>query len=198
MAHRPLLRAGLGRLAASAHLAVVEGGEEADLVLRASDEPSDGAPVDVTLGQRNHCRDLPGDAIGRSVGCVGSDRGDRPVGITLHWTEPVAGSAAPVACLERTPAAATPRPAERPLPPTRRVKRPSSPRRLSPPPSDFECKPVPTPPQGVSPRVFRPTGPVSSTERARDTSTDVRLGPFELSSRTNRKRNVKSSVHTSK
>jgi hypothetical protein len=74
VAHRPLLRAGLERLAASAHLAVVEGGEEADLVLRASDEPSDGAPVDVTLASGTivvTCQETPSaevwDALGRIV-----------------------------------------------------------------------------------------------------------------------------------
>jgi hypothetical protein len=74
VAHRPLLRAGLERLAASAHLVVVDGREEADLVLRAADEPIDGAPVDVTLVSGAiilTCRETPSadvwDVLGRIV-----------------------------------------------------------------------------------------------------------------------------------
>ena len=74
VAHRPLLRAGLERLAASAHLTVVDGREEADLVLRAADEPFDGTPVDVTLASGAivvTCQETPSadvwDTLGRIV-----------------------------------------------------------------------------------------------------------------------------------
>jgi DNA-binding NarL/FixJ family response regulator len=73
VAHRPLLRAGLERLAASAHLTVVDTCEEADLVLRAADEPFDGAPVDVTLAGGAivvTCQETPSNAVCDALGRI--------------------------------------------------------------------------------------------------------------------------------
>ena len=49
VASRPLLRAGLERLAAGAGVAVSDRPDPFDLVLRSADDPPDGSPVDVTL-----------------------------------------------------------------------------------------------------------------------------------------------------
>ena len=49
VASRPLLRAGLERLAEGADVSVLDETEPADLVLRAADEPPDESAVDVAL-----------------------------------------------------------------------------------------------------------------------------------------------------
>jgi len=49
LASRPLLRAGLERLAAGAQVSVTDDPEAVDVVLRAADEPPDGSAVDVSL-----------------------------------------------------------------------------------------------------------------------------------------------------
>jgi hypothetical protein len=49
VASRPLLRAGLERLAVGAGVAVAERSEPVDLVLRSADDPPDGSTVDVTI-----------------------------------------------------------------------------------------------------------------------------------------------------
>ncbi|HXN60494.1 MAG TPA: hypothetical protein VN886_08560 [Acidimicrobiales bacterium] len=73
IAHRPLLRAGLERLAASARLTVVDGRADADLVLRAADEPFDGAPVDVTLASGAivvTCQETPSADVWAALGRI--------------------------------------------------------------------------------------------------------------------------------
>jgi hypothetical protein len=49
VASRPLLRAGLERLAAGADVTVLDDPGSVDVVLRAADEPADASPIDVTL-----------------------------------------------------------------------------------------------------------------------------------------------------
>jgi len=48
VASRPLLRAGLERLAAGANVSVLDNAGPVDMVLRAADEPADASPIDVT------------------------------------------------------------------------------------------------------------------------------------------------------
>jgi hypothetical protein len=73
VAHRPLLKAGLERLAASAELTVVDGPGDADVVLRAADEPLDDFPVDVTLASGAivvTCQESPRPDVWQALGRV--------------------------------------------------------------------------------------------------------------------------------